>query len=160
MSVTRGACLVLERGVCFIPILKNASGSIGQAMAQQHAVESNFVRTPKVLNDNISVAVLRDPVSRFISAYNYLGWAGDRTPQEVLEGPADVHFTPQAWFLPEHVDMLYRFDDLDTFAYRIKLRLPHNNPGTQDRFSQHETPELIRSIEQYYARDYELYTEL
>lgn len=148
--MNQGACLCLGN-ICFVPILKNASSSIGLAMHKAGAVEGNFVEQPGTLDHRLLTVLLRDPVDRFISTYNFADWL-QGTPDHILADPdRDELYTPQRWFLAGHTpDIIEMFPPNDFLGFHV----PHLNKGQHpDRFAQHDSPALRERIREAYVQD-------
>ncbi len=79
--------LIARRGVLFIHVPKNAGTSIATALYGRpmlHETMHFFTRTaPATLRQIPSVAILRDPVARFVSSYCYARAGGGRHRQVV-----------------------------------------------------------------------------
>jgi hypothetical protein len=139
-------------------------------MSLTHAIvlaggrHANFKKEPELLNLTVAT-ILRDPIEKFKSAYNYSGWLTDTNindvphPMECI-GLQDGHFARQAWFLegvrPDIYGDLSAENGMEKFTKKINLPypLPWENPAGPDRFEQHRTPELEKAIIDYYAEDY------
>jgi hypothetical protein len=139
----------------FIHIPKNAGMSIAQALYGgqiKHATIRYYAKAaPRLLWRTPSFAVLRDPVARFVSAFNYAqagGSADNRVSAafrdrymafqtiddalEHLEGAADVYqidhiFRPQCWYITDRggkviVDRIFLLEDFDQVRRFLALR--------------------------------------
>jgi len=68
----KGMCYVLkDPGICFIPIPKNASTTIRREVFNNNVDDAtdNFIKNPDILENNKVIAVIREPIDRFCSAY-------------------------------------------------------------------------------------------
>ena len=152
-SLVQGACL-LVKDHAFVPILKNASSSMGQMLSELGAREGNFVTHPTILNEFKLAVILRDPVDRFISIYNFVNWL-EGTPDDVLDDENRYElYTPQTWFLAgAKPDLVIAFPPVDFMGERV----PHVNKGGQERFQPFDSPELRARIQTVFAEDQELF---
>lgn len=166
MNTEPGHCIVNNEH-CFIFIPKVASHTMAYALVDETlAHHDHFVRNPDILEEHIIVTMLRDPLERFVSAYNYPGWhqsPGAVPPPEECLGMQDGHFASQKWFLngvqPDHI---FDLTDIENCAKLLKIKFPMKwrNQQQVDRFEQHRTPELEQKIRDYYKEDYVLRARL
>jgi hypothetical protein len=181
-------------GVLFIHVPKNAGMSINTALYGRHIPHATiryYARVaPELVERLPSVAVLRDPVERFVSAYNYACAGGShdnavsepfrsrycrwRSIDEALDHVAAVRhpyaldhiFRPQRWFLSDAsgriaVRELIRFDRLETIGRHI----PQGRAALAhiNRGSGRRVELgacLVERLREIYARDFELYEGL
>ncbi len=139
----------------FIHIPKNAGMSIAQALYGEqikHATIRYYAKAaPRMLWRTTSFAVLRDPVARFVSAFNYARAGGsadncisapfiDRymafqtidDALDHLESAADIYqidhiFRPQSWYVTDRagkviVDRLFLLEEFDRVRRFLALR--------------------------------------
>jgi hypothetical protein len=139
----------------FIHIPKNAGMSIAQALYGEqikHATIRYYAKAaPRLLWRTPSFAVLRDPVARFVSAFNYAQAGGSdhnrvsapfidrykafRTIEDALdhlEDAADIYridhiFRPQSWYITDRkgsliVDRLFLLERFDQVCRFLALR--------------------------------------
>lgn len=112
------------------------------------------------LLDLTTAVMLRDPMDRFKSAYNYPGWhmaPGPVPPPMECIGLMDGHFAPQSWFLEGlRPDFYGDVSDMESFIKKLGLPwpTPWRNPQWADRFEKHRTPELEAAIINFYGDDY------
>ena len=139
----------------FIHIPKNAGTSVSQALYGEqikHATIRYYAKAaPRLLWRTPSFAVLRDPVARFLSAFNYAQAGGCREKRvaapfrdrymafatiddalDHLEGAADLYaidhvFRPQSWYITDRagtvlVDRLFLIEDFDSVRRFLALR--------------------------------------
>ncbi len=159
MSVRKGASLLLPGEFLYVPMIKCASSTMRQALGKLGAVDVNFLDTPLRPVQPVLI-VLRDPLMRFISAYNHCHqWANLGTPQEVLDAGEDrhFHFLPQTWFL-DHLlpNIVGRVGNLAGLSEHLNIHLPMVNKGQHSVFKRYDTQELRQNIVDLYAVDYEL----
>lgn len=163
MNTIQGPCIV-NAAFCFIFIPKCASMSLAHALVEYGGHHANFKTNPELLDLTV-VTMLRDPIAKFKSAYNYSGWLTEANindvphPMECI-GMEDGHFARQSWFLegvrPDIYGDLSAENGMEKFTKKLGLPfpLPWRNPTWEDRFEQHRTPELEKAIVDYYADDY------
>ena len=158
INTRQGHCMVNEE-YCFIFIPKCASIAMAWTMGERGWHHGNFKDDPTILDKTVGV-LLRDPIARFISAYNYPGWVQTPGcvphPSECLQ-LQDGHFAPQAWFLEGTRPDIYRdVTDIEDFAkvMGVQGHVLKKNIGLNDRFEQHRTPQLEKDIVSNYAEDY------
>jgi hypothetical protein len=139
----------------FIHIPRNAGMSIAQALYGEqirHATIRYYARAvPRLLWRTTSFAVVRDPVARFLSSFNYAqagGSADNRVSApfidrytafrsiddalDHLEETSDVYqidhiFRPQSWYVTDRkgkviVDRLFLFEEFDRVRRFLALR--------------------------------------
>ncbi len=161
--MTQGYCVITNK-FCYIPILKCASVSMLNAMLQIPEVrDDNFLSNPEVLNLCV-VTLLRDPVDRFISAFNYRQQnkepelRGKETPLhvlETLEKLEDMHFKKQFWFLAgAKPNIVGRVEKMDVFERELSIKIPVMNIQQNDWFEKHSNKDLLCAIKTYYSEDY------
>ena len=173
----KGDCLVTDE-LCHIKIPKCASTSMIHMMRQFPGFrEDNFLTNPSVLDLRV-VALLRDPVARFISAYNAPGFLFDpdrlnRHPHRKakilrhLQGE-DVHFEKQSWFLANvKLDVVGRVEEMDKFEQELgigilpKLNVQNRSlPLKQLDEDLLINKDLLSTIQAHYAEDYDLIDRL
>jgi hypothetical protein len=161
--MVQGYCATFDK-FCFIPILKCASMAVLNALVFVPEIKNdNFISNPTALNLYV-VALLRDPTSRFISAYNYRqqnkepGLRDEETPWDVLnnlENLEDMHFEKQSWFLAGiEPDFMGRIEQMTLFEQKIGIEIPKINAQQNNRFAKHQSINLLRTIKEYYTEDY------
>ena len=160
----RRRIVVSNHGLSYIRIKKVASTSITSALTDGKEILSD-----KVLPGDLSFAVLRDPIERFIAA-----WYHHKGPSQPLEvqmslsefldtmpegvkgfGMEDGHLTEQRWFLEGHrIDTIFTLDQLPymwTVLQGLHPTLPdlphYNNSGVELTC----TPEERERIKALYA---------
>jgi hypothetical protein len=139
----------------FIHIPKNAGMSIAQALYGEqikHATIRYYAKAaPRLLWRTPSFAVMRDPVARFVSAFNYAQAGGSRHNRisepfrdrymafatvddalDHLEGATNLYqidhiFRPQSWYITDHkgkviVDRLFLLEEFDRVRRFLALR--------------------------------------
>lgn len=159
-----GYCVTTNK-FCYIPILKCASYSMMLALQKMSgAQDNNFLTNPKAL-DLCVITLLRDPVARFISAYNYVMDNHDMFKTKV--GPLQMlnmtktrqytngHFIKQAEVLSGiEPDIVGRVEQISIFEQKVGVELPRCHEQKRDYFSNYENADLLRNIEAHYADDY------
>lgn len=132
----KGMCYVLkEKGVCFIPIPKNASTTIRRELFGNNVdeVTDNFIKNPRVLEENKVIAVIREPIDRFCSAYLEILIRTHDCPltlekdfyhiqeeplrflefiKEARRGFYDAHIEPQLFYLTDLNSKLVKIDEV------------------------------------------------
>jgi hypothetical protein len=168
--------VALPNGAYWLMLYKNASSSISSAILTQlfnNPTEGfsnpNRRSLPMVgVPDGPAYAVIRDPIDRFLSAYNMgiaatkdmdlsqvVDWVVSQDPRMV-----DLHFRPQATVIGDVSEVTF-FDfakDLSPLAAALGLgSLPtlHVSDKTKPDLSSDDTAKL----QAYYAGDIALYTQ-
>jgi hypothetical protein len=146
---------VRQARTLFIHIPKNAGMSIAQALYGEqikHATIRYYAKAaPRLLWRTPSFAVLRDPVARFVSAFNYAQAGGSRHNQistpfrdrymafetiddalDHLEAATSLYqidhiFRPQSWYITDRagkviVDRLFLLEEFDRVRRFLALR--------------------------------------
>lgn len=128
----------------YLLIPKCGSTSIQRALQSS---ETNKTKHPKYP----SFTVIREPLSRFFSAYHELIKRNifKGTPQELLDkiqtdGFFDAHLRPQSYYMLP-ADYIYTIDN-------IPFKIPHLNKGTD-----HSYPLDLEQFEEIYKEDLELW---
>lgn len=128
------------------------------------AQDSNFLSNPKVL-DLCVITLLRDPIARFISAYNFIMdhhnlFETKETPLQILNMTktrkySNGHFIKQAEVLSGiEPDIVGRVEQISIFEQEIGVEIPKCNVQKCDHFSDYENEDLLCSIKAYYIDDY------
>lgn len=181
---------IAERQILFIHVPKTGGTSVSRSIYGLHIGHATFryyeCAAPRAARTMPSFAILRDPISRFLSAFRHArhGSAADsaicpayrehyrafRSLDDALDhverarGPygTDPIFRPQWWFLLDRrgrlgVQRLYRFEDLKTG----ETPLPHVEGAIPHLNRSHKleiavSPEQDLRIRALYARDYGL----
>lgn len=157
-NTIQGHCVANDE-YCFFPMPKCASMTLCHAMIGLGWRHTHLDKEEGLL-DLTTAAILRDPIERFKSAYNYPGWhmaPGPLPPPMECIGLMDGHFAPQAWFLEGiNIDICRDIKDMESFTKALALPypMPWRNPTWEDRFEQHRTPELETAIKEFYNKDY------
>lgn len=155
----------------FVHIPKTGGVSIWHAVGLPHNI-GHYQYTHRNL-DVFSFCVFRDPVERFISAFTYLKNGGqnyrDKTESEEWIGDLEIgdfvetrlqqatwvqqHFRPQVYWIPEGVDRIFCFNNLNAeFKEKFGIDLPRRNV-TKHKKHNNLTQRQIQRIRKIYQLD-------
>lgn len=170
----------------FVHVPKNAGMSISEMLygcQVKHASVRYYARVaPALLRDLDSVAVIRDPVDRFLSAYDYARSGGSadnrvsapfyetykafRSVDEALdhvERAASLYhvdhiFRPQTWYLADaagaiRVRRLVRFEQVGELSSQFSNGRPVPSMNRRSKPVTHVTPQQMQRIRRVYASD-------
>lgn len=157
-NTIQGHCVANDK-FCFFPIPKCASMSLCHAMIDQGWRHTHLDQEEGLLELTTAV-MLRDPLERFISAYNYPGWhtaPGVYPSAEECIGMMDGHFAPQSWYMEGlHPDICGDIENMEEFAKALGLPypMPLRNPTWTNIFIKQYSPELVDKIKEFYYEDY------
>ncbi len=174
----------------FVHVPKNAGMSISEMLygcQVKHASVRYYARVaPELLRDLDSVAVIRDPVDRFLSAYDYARAGGSadnrvsapfhdiykafRSVDDALdhiEGAASPYhvdhiFRPQTWYLADaagviRVRRLLRFEQIGELGGQFGGGQPVPSLNRRSKPVTHVTPRQMQRIRRVYASDVALF---
>lgn len=139
--------------IAWVPVFKNASTSIKQAV-----IEAGWSQTTSTYEDTF--AVVRHPVDRWWSGIHQYHLNNQIPHSELFEEAQggkfvfDQHTKPQDEQIPDG-SILVAMDDLHEYCRLLDLELPH----LRARSRSVESPDLVPSITDYYATDFELYAQ-
>jgi hypothetical protein len=171
-------------GIALIHIPKNAGSSVEQALYGMKIGHRTWAETralaPEQFDKWHKIAVVRDPIDRFVSAFRYLSTGGRNAHdhefsrrfvrgKDINDFVASLspqamrwfHFRPQSEFVT--ADGKLKIDELiqlpsvgERLSQLIDTPLPHLNASTQRRAGQLSSASLER-LRNVYAEDFELY---
>lgn len=180
---------IRKAGVLFVHVPKNAGMSISEMLygcQVKHASVRYYARVaPDLLRDLDSIAVIRDPVDRFLSAYDYARAGGSadnrvsapfyevykafRSVEDALdhvERAASLYhvdhiFRPQTWYLADaagviRVRRLLRFEQIGELGGQFSGG-PVPSINRRSRPVTHVTPQQMQRIRRVYASDVALF---
>lgn len=121
-------------------------------------------------SEEYTVAVVRDPFDRFVSAYFYLSEGSlneqdQRDSDKYIKGKdfvtftkeatpeifEQIHFRPQyQWLEGGHVDAIMRFEDLPK-------DLPRTNTSMRREAKHYNRGNALEKVKELYAKDYDLF---
>lgn len=176
----------------FIHIPKSAGKSIAMAVYGSDKPGHYFAKDylwcdRQAYKDSFKFCFVRDPVTRFISAYNFLSKGGTAKgdmdfKHEVIDKYKDInhfvmewvddrtilmkeHFLPQVYFThvngENSMDFLGKYENIDEDYRKLRARLPFLPILPKLNKSQKGvvqlTPESIKRLKEIYSVDYEAY---
>jgi Sulfotransferase family len=177
---------IRKAGVLFVHVPKNAGMSISEMLygcQVKHASVRYYARVaPDLLRDLDSIAVIRDPVDRFLSAYDYARAGGSadnrvsapfyeiykafRSVEDALdhvERAASLYhvdhiFRPQTWYLADaagaiRVRRLVRFEQVGELSSQFSSGRPVPSINRRSKPVTHVTPQQMQRIRRVYASD-------
>lgn len=170
----------------FVHVPKNAGMSISEMLygcQVKHASVRYYARVaPELLRDLDSIAVVRDPVDRFLSAYDYARAGGSadnrvsapfydiykafRSVDDALdhvERAASLYhvdhiFRPQTWYLADaagaiRVRRLVRFEQVGELGGQFSGGRPVPSMNRRSKPVTHLTQQQIQRVRRVYASD-------
>jgi hypothetical protein len=183
---------IRQAGVLFVHVPKNAGMSISEMLygcQVKHASVRYYARVaPELLRDLDSIAVIRDPIDRFLSAYDYARAGGSadnrvsppfheiykafRSVDDALdhvERAASLYhvdhiFRPQTWYLADaagviRVRRLLRFEQVGDLGGQFSSGRPVPSINRRSRPATHITPRQMQRIRRVYASDVALFND-
>lgn len=158
--------IVGDKLMCFIP--RTASTSLLTLIQEKYYPRLEKVKNvtlhfkiPSVIDDGKRelVAVIRDPIDRFLSGCARKNWTVEQGIEELKKEVPDLHIRPQISFLSEKRETkLFKFpDQIDEIAEYLGLSTPVPRKNVS-KSKPAPTLEQIDWLTEYYAEDFKLWT--
>ena len=157
-----------DKLLCFIP--RTASTSLLTLIQEKYYpflakidnVTLHF-KIPSIVDDNKSelLAVLRNPIDRFLSGCARKNWTVTQGIEELKKDNVDLHIRPQSSFLSEdRSTKFFKFpDQIDELATYLGLPTPVPRKNISKSKPIPNNEELIWLTE-YYKKDFELFNSI
>jgi len=159
--------------------------------------QANLVEEPEQVNlrmgnhqvyvenrpDIISMAVVRNPYDRAVSAFHYLKGGGSNNV-DTLDGTRycyqetflefcldpnglkkasrmQLHFVPQSYFMPDGVDIIIKLERINEYSDKIanllhidSFNIPHLNKSSRGHWKDYYIDETINIVKELYMDDF------
>lgn len=179
--------------VRYVHIPKAAGTSILKYLKDKDIIEDPIIENPRLgshqvykenSKDLISLAIVRNPYSRVVSAYHYLKqggmheldrqeglkWCHHNTFEEFCLDPMgledaskkQLHFVPQTYFMPDGVDVIVKLERIKEFSDKLSSILsidefnpPHVNKSTHTTWQEYYmNSDVVDIVKRVYLLDF------